>query len=239
MVFNEDTRVKIPTTIQFLRIGYNYQSMKDATIDFDTKIFIERFKKSIQKINEKTFTSSQIKSILIDIHNCIRNNDLGKDFYNWLINPVDKVKLIDFDNIYNNDFAIVEELPFCVEKDTKVGSFRPDINILINGMPLSFLEVKKPNNDGGIQKEFDRMTKDRFKNPKHKKFFNMIQFLAFSNNMEYENSDEDEAENVKVGSFYLTPNGMQTSFSFFEIIKFKMFYPIIFLLEIIKISGLS
>ena len=29
-VFNEDTRVKIPATIQFLRIGYSYQSIKDA-----------------------------------------------------------------------------------------------------------------------------------------------------------------------------------------------------------------
>ena len=216
MVFNEDTRVKIPATIQFLRIGYNYQSMKDATIDFDTKIFIDRFKQSLERINGKTFTNSQIKSIIIDIHNCIRNNDLGKEFYNWLINPVDKVKLIDFENIYNNDFAVVDELPFCIEKDTEAGSFRPDINILINGIPLSFLEVKKPNNEGGIQKEFDRMTKDRLKNPNYKKFFNMIQFLAFSNNMEYENSDEDEAEDVKAGSFYSTPNGMQTSFSFFR-----------------------
>lgn len=216
MVFNEDTRVKIPATIQFLRIGYEYQSMKDAVIDFDTKIFIDRFKNSIEKINNKTFSNSEIKTLLIEIHNCIRNNDLGKEFYNWLINPIDKIKLIDFNNIKNNNFAIVDELPFCVEKDTEVGSFRPDINILINGMPLGFLEVKKPNNDGGIQKEFDRMTKERLKNPNYKKFFNMIQFLAFSNNMEYENSDEDDAEDVKAGSFYSTPNGMQTSFSFFR-----------------------
>ena len=34
MIFNEDTRVKIPATIQFLRLGYNYQSLKDADVDF-------------------------------------------------------------------------------------------------------------------------------------------------------------------------------------------------------------
>ena len=216
MVFNEDTRVKIPATIQFLRLGYNYQSMKDAVIDFDTKIFIERFKSSVERINKKKFTDAQIKSLLMEIHICLRNNDLGKEFYNWLINPMDKVRLIDFNDIYNNDFAVVDELPYCVEKNTEVGSFRPDINILINGIPLGFLEVKKPNNDGGIQKEFDRMTKDRLKNGNYKKFFNMIQMLAFSNNMEYENNDNDEAEDVKAGSFYSTPNGMQTSFSFFR-----------------------
>lgn len=27
-VFNEDSRVKIPATIQFLRLGYDYQSLK-------------------------------------------------------------------------------------------------------------------------------------------------------------------------------------------------------------------
>lgn len=32
--FNEDTRVKIPATIQFLRLGYEYQSMREADIDF-------------------------------------------------------------------------------------------------------------------------------------------------------------------------------------------------------------
>lgn len=215
MIFNEDTRVKIPATIHFLRLGYNYQSLKNADIDFNTKIFINRFKAAIEKINNKTFSTTELHSILIDINSVIKNNDLGKEFYNWLINPLDKVKLIDFDNIENNDFAIVDELPFTISKDTKEGSFRPDINILINGIPLGFLEVKKPNNEGGIQKEFDRMIKDRLKNKDFKKFFNLIQFVSFSNNMEYE-EENDDVEDIKAGSFYTTPNGNNTLFSFFR-----------------------
>ncbi len=41
VVFNEDTRVKIPDTVQYLRLGYHYQSLKtdDIDIDFNTKIF--------------------------------------------------------------------------------------------------------------------------------------------------------------------------------------------------------
>lgn len=35
--FNEDTRVKLPATIQFLRLGYDYQSLREADIDFHTK----------------------------------------------------------------------------------------------------------------------------------------------------------------------------------------------------------
>lgn len=214
--FNEDTRVKIPATIQFLKIGYNYQSLKDENldIDFNTKIFINRFKPAIEKINNKELSYDEIKSLLDEINGLIKNNDLGKEFYFRLINPQDKLKLIDFENIENNDFAVVDELPFSITPDSDVGSFRPDINILINGMPLAFLEVKKPNNEGGIQKEFKRMINDRLKNSEFKKYFNLIQMVSFSNNMEYE--DSDEAEDVRAGSFYTTPNGNNTSFSFFR-----------------------
>lgn len=215
-VFNEDTRVKIPATIQFLRLSYNYQSLKsdDIDIDFNTKIFVNRFKPALETINGRKFSYDEIKSLITDIHNVLKNNDLGKEFYNWLIDPKDKVKLIDFENIKNNDFAVVDELPFGVVEGTAEGSFRPDINILINGMPIAFLEVKKPNNDGGIQKEFDRMINKRLQNPDYRKFFNLIQFISFSNNMEYE--EDDDAEDVKAGSFYTTPNGNNTSFSFFR-----------------------
>ncbi|MCM1064990.1 MAG: DEAD/DEAH box helicase family protein [Eubacterium sp.] len=215
-VFNEDTRVKIPATIQFLRLGYHYQSLRadDIDIDFNTKIFVNRFKSALETVNGRKFTYDEIKAIITDIHNALKNNDLGKEFYNWLIDSQDKVKLIDFENIAKNDFAVVDELPFSVVEGTEEGSFRPDINILVNGMPLAFLEVKKPNNDGGIQKEFARMINRRLQNPDYKKFFNLIQLVSFSNNMEYE--DDDDAEDVKAGSFYTTPNGNNTSFSFFR-----------------------
>ena len=209
-VFNEDTRVKIPATIQLLRLNYNYQSLKtdDIDIDFNTKIFVNRFKPALEAINDRKFSYDEIKSIITDIHNVLKNNDLGKEFYNWLIDPKDKVKLIDFEDITKNDFAVVDELSFGVVEGTEEGSFRPDINILLNGMPLAFLEVKKPNNDGGIQKEFDRMINKRLQNPDYRKFFNLIQVVSFSNNMEYE--EDDDAEDVKAGSFYTTPNGWRS-----------------------------
>ena len=129
--FNEDTRVKIPATIQFLRLGYNYQSLKtdDVDIDFNTKIFVNRFKPALEKINGRPFTYDEIKSIITDIHNMLKNNDLGKEFYNWLIDPKDRVKLIDFSETTENDFAVVDELPFSIVEGTEEGSFRPDINI--------------------------------------------------------------------------------------------------------------
>lgn len=216
LAFNEDTRVKFPATAHFLRLGYKYQPLKSGEIDFETKIFKNRFKESIERLNNITLKDHELEGILTDINNCIKNNDLGKEFYNWLINPESKIRLIDFENIENNDFAIVDELPFSPKEKTEQSSFRPDINILINGMPLAFLEVKKPNNEGGIQKEFNRMINERLVNDDFKKFFNLIQIVTFSNNMEYEDDDAIDVEDVKVGSFYTTPNGTNTSFSFFR-----------------------
>ena len=214
--FNEDTRVKFPATIQFMRLGYNYQSLKKSQIDFNTKIFINRFKPALEKINNITISDDEVFDLIDEIHSLIKNNDLGKEFYKRLTSKEHKIKLLDLDNVENNDFAIVDELPFSIKEGTEEGSFRPDINILVNGIPLAFLEVKHPNNSGGIQVEFERMINKRLKNDDYKKYFNLIQIVSFSNNMEYEEADDDIADEVKAGSFYTTPNGMATSFSFFR-----------------------
>ncbi|MDY2687070.1 MAG: DEAD/DEAH box helicase family protein [Candidatus Enteromonas sp.] len=214
--FNEDTRVKFPATIHFLRLGYQYRSynkaLEEGKIDFKTKIFIDSFKRGISKINGRDFSDEEIKTLIDKIHSVISNNDLGKEFYSWLINPIDKARLIDFKNIDNNVFEVVNELKFGEQDE---GHFRPDINILINGIPLAFLEVKKPNNEGGIQVEFDRMVNKRYEQIEHRKYFNMIQLTCFSNNMPYETDDDRESE-PKQGSFYSTPNGSQTTFNFFR-----------------------
>ena len=214
--FNEDTRVKFPATIQFLRLGYEYQSLKGARIDFETKIFIDRFKTSLERINKREISNDELFALLAEINTLIKNNDLGKEFYKRLLSSEYPIRLLDLDNFNNNDFAVVNELPFSIKEGTEEGSFRPDINILINGMPLAFLEVKHPDNSGGIQVEFERMINKRLKNDDYKKYFNLIQVISFSNNMEYEDADDDIADEVKAGSFYTTPNGQSTTFSFFR-----------------------
>ena len=94
-IFNEDTRVKIPAVVQFLRNRYEYQSLKDIDLHAETRIAVNRFKPAIERINSRTFSDADIAAVLDDIHATIRNNDMGKSFYRWLINPQDKVKLVD------------------------------------------------------------------------------------------------------------------------------------------------
>ena len=87
------------------------------------------------------------------------------------------------------------------------GWFFGDIIILINGMPLGFIEVKKPNNRDGILTERDRINR-RFKNKKFLKFVNLTQLLVFSNNQEY---NEDSVVPIE-GAFYGTPSYSNVSF---------------------------
>lgn len=205
MKFNEDSRVKIPAILHLCRLGYEYLALKDAKWDIETNIFTDIFIKAICKINAN-FSQEQAKRLLIDTSLLLENEDLGKAFYEKLINQSGN-KLIDFDNFSNNSFHVVTELTYKKGDD----EFRPDIILLINGMPLVFIEVKKPNNRDGIIAERERINK-RFQNKKFRKFVNLTQLMVFSNNMEYDN---EEAEPLK-GAFYATPSYKQPIFNYFR-----------------------
>ncbi len=106
-------RVKFPATIQFMRLGYEYQSLKDADIHTDTRIFLNRFIPAIQRINaDKVLTVEQILDLVNEIHTIIKNNDMGKEFLSRLLDQTADIKIVDFEHPANNDFAIVDELVF-------------------------------------------------------------------------------------------------------------------------------
>lgn len=211
VIYNEDSRVKIPALLHCKRLGYDYISKKGTNIDSYTNIFIDVFGDSIKRINNKDYSEDTIMSLIKEIKNLIDNDkDKGKAFYERLVG-YNEIKLIDLTNPHNNDFKVVTELTFKGEKDSSI-PFRPDITILINGIPLGFIEVKKPNNKDGIQAEFKRMKEERLKNKDNTHFFNLLQVLGFTNNQQY-----NDDERIKLqGSFYTTPNGESTSYNLFR-----------------------
>ena len=205
--FNEDSRVKIPSILHLMRLGYDYLSLKDPSIQWDesTNIFTDIFKNSIAKINED-ISDFDIEKCYDEISLCLENEDLGKAFYEKLINR-SGLKLIDFDNFNNNSFNVVTELTYKKDDD----EFRPDIILLINGMPLFFIEVKKPNNRDGILAEHNRI-KSRFQNKKFRQFVNITQLMVFSNNMEYDDSSPEKIE----GAFYASASYKKPIFNYFR-----------------------
>jgi len=205
MKFNEDSRVKIPTILHLIRLGYKYLSLKDNKWDESTNIFTDVFKESISKINPD-LSDDDISRLYDEVSLTLENEDLGKAFYEKLISR-SGVRLIDFEEFDNNDFHVVTELP-CKKDDEE---FRPDVTLLINGMPLVFIEVKKPNNLEGIQAEHKRMA-SRFQNKKFRKFINITQLMVFSNNMEYDDSSPVPLQ----GAFYSSTSYNKPIFNYFR-----------------------
>ena len=205
MSFNENTRVKIPAILHLCKLGYEYIPLANAKRDENTNIFTDIFNESILRINSE-LGKDDVSRVFQDVSLALDNEDLGQVFYEMLT-ATSGIRLIDFKDFNNNSFHVVTELNYKNGDD----EFRPDVILLINGMPLAFVEVKKPNNHEGILAERDRINV-RFKNPKFRKFVNISQVLVFSNNMEY---DADTIETIQ-GVFYSTTSFSEANFNYFR-----------------------
>ena len=51
MTFNEDSRVKIPTILHLMRLGYEYLPLSTVSWDESTNIFTDIFNESIKRLN--------------------------------------------------------------------------------------------------------------------------------------------------------------------------------------------
>lgn len=205
MKHNEDSRVKIPAILHLCGLGYKYVSLRDSKWDKETNVFTDIFSEAIARINPEV-SHDEVQRIYSDLSLDLENEDLGKAFYQKLTARTG-IKLIDFENFDRNSFHVVTELP-CGKDDDE---FRPDITLLINGMPLVFIEVKKPNNRDGVLAERSRMI-TRNANKNFRKFLNLTQLMVFSNNMEY---DDGEIEPIQ-GAFYTTTTYGKPHFNYFR-----------------------
>lgn len=204
MIFNEDSRVKIPAILHLTRLGYQYIPQNQQNRIEESNIIPELFIEAICKIND--IGEAEAKKSLDEINLELDFEDLGQKFYERLIST-SGTRIIDFENFDNNFFHITTELTY------KNGDeeFRPDITIFINGMPLAFIEVKKPHNKQGVLDERQRINK-RFSNKQFRRFTNITQLMVFSNNMEY----EDGIVEPVFGAYYATADYNELSFNFFR-----------------------
>ena len=197
MIHNENSRVKIPALIHLTRLDYSYLSLKQykGGICPETNIFKSIFRDGVNRINGGSLSEQDIDRILEELTIKLSNDDLGRAFYKALLNGIDGLRLIDLEDEARNTYHVVTELTYRNGDD----EFRPDITLLINGMPLAFIEVKKPNNRDGIIAEHTRIN-SRFSKKLFRRFVNITQLMVFSNNMEYVDSVVETLE----GDFYAT-----------------------------------
>ena len=185
-LFTEATRVQLTAIQHLARIGYTYlgkisESGATPAIPYDpeTNILVDIFAEQFKKLNPAATVSAQ--SVLSDIQKELDDDDLGQQFYKRLTS-YSPLRLVDFEHPENNTYHCTAEFT-CKNGDE---SFRPDITLFVNGLPLVFIEVKKPNNVGGMVAESKRMNDERFPKKKFRRFINITQLMIFSNNMEYD-----------------------------------------------------
>lgn len=209
MKHNENSRVKIPALVHLSRLGYEYLSLKQyqGEIHAGTNIFIDILRDSLCRINGKNLSTDDAAALVSELSIKLSNDDLGKAFYNILLNGINGMRLLDFEDDSRNSYHVVTELTYRNGDD----EFRPDIILLVNGMPLSFVEVKKPNNKDGIIAEHNRIN-SRFARKVFRRFANITQLMVFSNNMEY---DDAEVEPIE-GAFYASSSYEKLFFNRFR-----------------------
>lgn len=205
MAFNENSRVKFPAILHLMRLGYGYIPIKQQIRREDTNIFENIFLESLQKINPD-YSKDDFLRLLDEISLELDYEDLGRKFYRRLTST-SGIKLIDFKNFNENKFHVSTEL-ICKNGEEE---FRPDITVLVNGMPLVFIEVKNPNNKEGVIAERNRINA-RFKNKHFRKFSNITQLMIFSNNMEF----EDGIVEPIFGEFYAASACSDLHFNYFR-----------------------
>ena len=204
--FNENTRVQVPAALHLCRLGYTYL---DNITEYDSKtnILTDVFLRSVQRLNP-ALSELQARQLLNEITLILDNNDLGREFFNKLSSN-SNIKLIDFQDADRNEWHVTTE--FTCENQDNGDSFRPDITCFVNGLPLAFIEVKKPNNHDGILAERKRINV-RMRNEKFRRFLNVTQLMIFSNNQEYDNENRVPIQ----GAFYCCSSKDKAFFNVFR-----------------------
>ncbi|GAB0052698.1 type I restriction endonuclease subunit R [Helicobacter pylori] len=180
MPYNEITRVQVPALMHLAELGYNFISQKNKpNLDTATNILTDSFTQAFNQLNPNP--TKNAKDSLAEMKKRLNYDDLGKSFYEYLLKS--EYQIIDFDNPNNNLYEMMAELPY--------KSFRPDITLFINGLPLVIIEVKQPFAEQGIKEEKDRHIK-RYENPENKIFYNLAQIWLFSDNLPYDEKNPDQ-----------------------------------------------
>ena len=140
--------------------GYNYIyapniAPKERT-SFSQVVLIKRLQNAIDRINPSILPNAKEDAFNQVLR--IRSSNLLTDnetFHQMLIEGInisyqkegnqrgDIVKLIDFDNIENNEFIVTNQFTIVENNNNK----RPDLILFVNGLPLVVVELKNPTDE--------------------------------------------------------------------------------------------
>jgi len=151
-------------------LGYTYLSPEEKEVereDLSDIVLRGRLKSAIDKLNPNISVEARAQALRevlnLPSQNLIENNEA---FHQMLTDGVgveyqkngdtvgDKVWLVDFENPLNNDLLVCNQFTVVENNITK----RPDIVLLVNGLPLVVIELKNPTDENAtVQKAFTQL----------------------------------------------------------------------------------
>lgn len=150
-----------PAIEQLVELGYEYINGSNLAptedgerASFKDVILSKRLEASLMRINP-WLSEENLRKIVRELAypnqtSLVENNQF---IHNYLVKHTSveqdlgkgkksqTVKVIDFDNIENNDFVVVNQTKYLGAKDPKI---IPDIVLYVNGLPLAVIENKSP-----------------------------------------------------------------------------------------------
>ncbi|MBQ6399869.1 MAG: hypothetical protein IJI21_07100 [Clostridia bacterium] len=172
----ETLRMTIPALIHLSRLGFSYLSREAlGQREKQTNFMPETLRASLERINGVPVSRETAARLTEELLHRLEAEDLGRRFYETLRNGWQGLRLIDFSHPARNAFHSAAELA-C---GRGAGSFRPDITLFINGLPLAMIELKHRERTRSLQAEYDRML-TRSQSREGRRYLQCPQIWAFS-----------------------------------------------------------
>ncbi|MEA1956180.1 MAG: type I restriction endonuclease subunit R [Campylobacterota bacterium] len=145
---SEYLQSELPAIELFKKLNYDYFDAKSESYEV---VLEDRLKTSLKKINPWLNENNLAKVIrkilavsgssLMEINSEIHKLIAKADALSLKPTPEEKpraVKFIDYDNLDNNEFLVVNQMKFKGERANSI----PDLVVFINGLPLAVIEAK-------------------------------------------------------------------------------------------------
>lgn len=206
MTFNEDHISQIPALLFLQKLGYTYLTPDEALSGRDNKLTnvlqekillesLKRINRFTYKGREHEFSDGALISVVQTIKNyrddgLIRTNEqiydllcLGKSVEQTIDGDTKSftVNYIDWVHPKNNSYHVTEE--YAVERSGSYETYRPDIVLFVNGIPLVVIECKKPEEKDSLKQAISQHIRNQ-KNDGITRLFVYSQILVAINKNE-------------------------------------------------------
>lgn len=167
-IYESDVELLAIETLEAL--GYSYLSPEDQEkerADLTEVILKDRLASAINKINPKATVDAKQQAMRAILGMPIQNlTDANEAFHVMLTNGIEvetyadgetkgqKIWLVDFEHPENNEFIVSNQFTVMHNQNHK----RPDVVLLVNGLPLVVIELKNPTDENAtVKKAFQQL----------------------------------------------------------------------------------